>query len=125
VALPRLREAGATLGGEAELIASYLDLLRDLNGSPPSFDCELGPQGATPLPPMLLLPLVQRALRLNQPTRCWLRVEGGITLGFDRAGLCMIDDELSALRERVTALDARLRCVSGDGRTEFILELAS
>jgi hypothetical protein len=124
VALPRLREAGATLGDEAELIASYLDLLRDLNGSPPGFECELGAKGATPLPPMLLLPLVQRALRRTQPTRCWLHVAGGITLGFDRGGLCTEDAELAALRERVLALDANLRCISGEGRTEFILELA-
>ncbi|RZJ13808.1 MAG: hypothetical protein EOP39_00165, partial [Rubrivivax sp.] len=39
VALPRLRDAGATLGNEAELIASYLDLLRDLDGNPPAFEC--------------------------------------------------------------------------------------
>lgn len=125
LALPRLRDAGATLGAEAELIASYLDLLRDLNGTPPAFECTLGSHGATPLPPMLLLPLVQRALRLNQPTRCWLRVAGAITLGFDRAGLCADDAELAALRERVAALDARLLCTSGDGRTEFTLELSS
>lgn len=123
VALPRLRDSGATLGGEAELIASYLDLLRDLGGTATRFECELGRLSSTPLPPMLLLPLVQRALRLGQPTRCWLLAEGRITLGFDRAGLCTDDDDLAALRERVAALDATLRCTSGDGRTEFILEL--
>jgi hypothetical protein len=124
VALPRLRDTGATLGGEAELIASYLDLLRDLNGSPPEFDCELGARGATALPPMLLLPLVQRALRLGRPQRCWLRVDGQrVTLGFDQAGLCSEDAELAALRERMAVLDARLVCSSADGRTEFTLEL--
>lgn len=125
VALPRLRDAGATLGGEAELIASYLDLVRDLGGEPPAFECELGARAATALPPMLLLPLVQRALRLGPPARCWLRADAAVTLGFDRAGLCADDDELSALRERVAALDAKLHCKSGDGRTEFILELPS
>ena len=108
VALPRLRDAGATLGGE-----------------PPAFECELGARAATALPPMLLLPLVQRALRLGPPARCWLRADAAVTLGFDRAGLCADDDELSALRERVAALDAKLHCKSGDGRTEFILELPS
>jgi hypothetical protein len=125
VALPRLREAGATLGGEAELIASYLDLLRDLNGTPPAFDVDLGTRSATPLPPMLLLPLVQRALRMGPPGQCWLRAGTAITLGFDHEGLCADDEELAALRERVAALDARLVCHSGNGRTEFILELAS
>ena len=134
VALPRLPRhqqmphggvAGATLASEAELIASYLDLLRDLNGHPPAFDCELGSRGATPLPPMLLLPLVQRALRLGHPTRCWLKVHDGLTLGFDQEGLCAEDDDLASLRERLAVLGAKLACASGDGRTEFRFELPS
>ncbi len=124
VALPRLRDAGATLGSEAELIASYLDLLRALNGDPPVFECELGPRGATQLPPMLLLPLVQRAVRLGHPRRCWLRVDGNsITLGFDQDGLCSEDADLGSLRERLTVLGAKLLCRSGNDRTEFILDL--
>lgn len=123
MALPRLRDAGATLASEAELIASYLDLLRDLGGQPPAFDCELGPRGATPLPPMLLLPLVQRALSLGRPGRCWLRADGRITLGFDADGLCREDAELAALRERLDVLGARLVCSPGPGSTEFSLEL--
>ncbi|MBW8844201.1 MAG: histidine kinase [Burkholderiales bacterium] len=123
VALPRLRDAGATLGSEAELIASYLDLLRDLNGHPPAFDCELGSHGATQLPPMLLLPLVQRALRLGQPGRCWLEAGERVTLGFDQEGLCSDDADLASLRERLAVLGAKLVCTSGAGRTEFTLEL--
>ncbi|MBV8037213.1 histidine kinase [Roseateles sp.] len=123
VALPRLRDAGATLGSEAELIASYLDLLRDLGGTPPAFECALGARGATPLPPMLLLPLVQRAVRLGEAQRCWLKADGRITLGFDQEGLCNEDADLAALRERLDVLDAKLACHSGDGRTEFTLEL--
>jgi len=123
VALPRLRDAGATLGGEAELIASYLDLLRDLNGHPPDFECELGSHGAMALPPMLLLPLVQRALRLGRPTRCWLQVGERIMLGFDQEGLCSDDAELPSLRERLTVLGGNLVCTSGAGRTLFALEL--
>lgn len=123
VALPRLRDAGATLGGEAELIASYLDLLRDLNGDPPAFDCELGLCGATQLPPMLLLPLVQRAVRLGHPRNCWLRVDGSITLGFDQDGLCSDDADLASLRERLAVLGAKLLCRTSADRTEFILDL--
>lgn len=123
VALPRLRDTGATLAGEAELIASYLDLLRDLDGAPPEFDCDLGPHGNRCLPPMLLLPLLQRALRLGRPTRCWLRAGPPLRLGFDEAGLCSDDAELTALRERLAVLDAKLSCHSADGRTEFTLEL--
>jgi hypothetical protein len=124
VALPRLREPGTTtLDGEAELIASYLALLRDLNGTPPQFDCDLGQRGASSLPPMLLLPLVQRALRLGRPARCWLHAGPPLRLGFDEAGLCTEDAELAALRERLAVLDAKLACHSADGRTEFTLEL--
>lgn len=123
VALPRLREAGATLDGEAELIASYLDLLRDLNGRPPRFDCELGDHGGRCMPPMLLLPLVQRALRLGRPTRCWLRAAERITLGFDQEGLCSDDADLASLRERLAVLGAKFSCHSGQDRTEFTLEL--
>ena len=132
VALPRLPRhqpmlhggvAGATLGSEAELIASYLDLLRDLNGHPPAFDAALGSRGATPLPPMLLLPLVQRALRLGRPGRCWLKAGERVTLGFDQPGLCSDDADLASLRERLAVLGAKLVCTSGTDRTEFTLEL--
>lgn len=125
VALPRLRDAGATLAGEAELIASYLDLLKDLGGQPPAFECDLGTHGGLQLPPMLLLPLVQRALRVGRPQRCWLRVSDGVTLGFDEEGLCSDDADLASLRERLAVLDARLRCHSGNGTTRFTLDLTS
>lgn len=126
VALPRLREPGATtLDGEAELIASYLALLRDLDGSAPQFDVELGTQGASSLPPMLLLPLVQRAQRLARPTRCWLHAGPPLRLGFDAEGLCSEDEELAALRERLAVLGATLACHSAGGRTEFMLEWTS
>ncbi|WP_422017812.1 histidine kinase [Roseateles sp.] len=132
VALPRLPRhhptpsgsGGATLASEAELIASYLALLRDLHGQAPAFDGEIGAHAATPLPPMLLLPLVQRALRLGRPGQCWLQAaDGRITLGFDQEGLCSEDADLASLRERLAVLGGRLTCASGAGRTLFTLEL--
>ena len=132
LALPRLARhqetphggmAGTTLAAEAELIASYLDLLRDLNGQPPAFDCALGSRGATPLPSMLLLPLVQRALRLGRPQRCWLSAGERISLAFDEEGLCSEDADLASLRERLAVLGTTLVCASGQGRTEFTLQL--
>lgn len=132
LALPRLPRhqllppgggPGATLGGEAELIASYVDLLRDLGGTPPAFDSDLGSRAATPLPPMLLLPLVQRALRLGRARHCWLTADERITLAFDQEGLCGDDADLASLRERLAVLDAKLICTSGAGRTEFTLDL--
>ncbi|MFG6441769.1 sensor histidine kinase [Roseateles sp. LKC17W] len=123
VALPRLREAGATLHSEAELIASHLALLRDLHGHPPAFEADLGERSGQCLPPMLLLPLVQRAMRLDMPTRCWLEAGPPLRLRFDRPGLCEEDAELAALRERLTVLGGRLACHSHNGHTEFRLDL--
>jgi hypothetical protein len=74
---------------------------------------------------MLLLPLVQRAVRLGHPRRCWLRADGRITLSFDQEGLCSDDADLASLRERLGVLDAKLVCASGAGRTEFVLEIPS
>jgi signal transduction histidine kinase len=74
---------------------------------------------------MLLLPLVQRALRLGHPQRCWLKVGDGITLGFDQEGLCSDDADLASLRERLAVLGAKLTCASGEGRTEFTLDIPS
>ncbi len=123
LALPRLREAGATLHSEAALIASHLDLLRDLNGRPPAFEADLGERGAQCLPPMLLLPLVQRAMRLGSPTHCRLQAGPPVRLQVDRPGLCEEDAELAALRERLAVLGARLHCHSTAHHTEFRLDL--
>ncbi|MFG6465131.1 histidine kinase [Roseateles sp. BYS87W] len=136
VALPRLPrpgtstpgpQAGATLGGEAELIASYLDLMADLGRTPPTLDCDLGPHAGLPLPPMLLLPLVQHVMQHAEPSRCWLRADPHLTLGFDRPGLAGDDAALAALaalRERLAVLDVRLAAHSEPDRTEFTFTFA-
>ncbi len=123
IALPRLRDGGATLDGEAELIASYLDLLRDLGGTPPALEVDLAGRGGTSLPPMLLLPLLQRALRLSRPSRCWLHAGPPLCLGLDQPGLDREDEELCALRERLAVLDAELVCHATATQTEFLLML--
>ena len=81
---------------------------------------------------MILLPLLQRALKLavTAPTRCTLSASDNlrVTLAFDRPGLGEDDAELDALAERLRVLSsgsARLRCESSpDGGTRFILELS-
>ncbi|HEY1090052.1 MAG TPA: histidine kinase, partial [Burkholderiaceae bacterium] len=97
VALPRLRELGTTLDAEAELLDSYLSVLHDLQPQAPQLERAWEPALAqTSLPPMLLLPLVQRALRQAAgaaPTRCRLSAErapDGLRIGlfFDRTELC-------------------------------------
>jgi len=134
VALPRLRDAGSTLEIEAELLGSYLAVLEDVQQRPLHFVANWPEgMGAASLPPMLLLPLLQRALRIagTPPKQCTLNAEamaGGlrIRLGFDRAGLCGDDAELQALAERLRMLSggtARLRCDGGPDTTLFTLEL--
>jgi hypothetical protein len=137
VALPRLRESGSTLEAEAELLESYLGLIQGLGGTPLHFlrdwpeDLRLAA-----LPPMLLLPLLQRALRVSArpPTSCTLSAEklwGGegrlrIGLAFNRPALCGDDDELQSLNERLIVLaggPARLQCHSTRDETRFTLEL--
>lgn len=135
VALPRLREQGGTLESEAELLQSYLAVVAGRRKREIAFHSRWpAALNGTPLPPMLLLPLLQRALRLAAapPGRCSLDVaplEGGglrLRLAFDQAGLCGEDEELRVLAERLRALSggpAELHCRDEAGGTLFILEL--
>jgi len=141
VALPRLRESGSTLEAEAELLETYLGVLDGLGAKPLRFARQWPDELSTAaLPPMLLLPLLQRALRLaaRPPTVCTLAAEtawGGegrlrVSLCFDRPALCGDDAELQALNERLVVLagapsrgPARLYCHSTSDQTRFTLEL--
>lgn len=136
VALPRLREQGGTLESEAELLESYLAVLAGRRQQPLRFSAEWpAALRGTALPPMLLLPLLQRALRLAAPRlpgRCSLSAEamagGGLRLllALDLPELCGEDAELRALSERLQALSggpAELRCRSSEDATLFTLEL--
>jgi Histidine kinase len=135
VALPRLRELGGTLESEAELLESYLAVVAGRLKAPVRFSADWPDQlRGSPLPPMLLLPLLQRALRLARtpPSRCTLSAEpladGGLRLrlAFDQSGLCGDDAELRGLAERLRSLfggPAELQCRSSEDNTLFILEL--
>jgi hypothetical protein len=136
VALPRLREQNVTtLDAEAALLGSYLGLRRSLERRPVAFDDALPPtlRSAT-LPAMLLLPLLQRALRLapgGLPERialtAWRNVGAlGIRLTVSAPGLCGDDADLAAQRERLQVLagdHACLRCEADEHSTRFTLEL--
>ncbi len=135
VALPRLRDNNATtLEAEAALLGSYLALWQGLHRQtmPLGTDWPVELKGER-MPAMLLLPLLQRALRLAEPwphavclkarrTAGRLRVE----LRVGQPGLCGDDAELAAQRERLQVLvgdDARLLCESQANATCFTLEL--
>lgn len=141
VALPRLRESGSRLEIETELLDSYLAVMSDRHRSPVQFsaDCPEALRQRT-LPPMLLLPLLQRALRLawqrqhSLPTQAELAARGfgageqglSLTLKLSLPGLCGDDASLQELAARLrdcSAGLARLRCHSTAGHTHFTLEL--
>ena len=121
VALPRLRESGSTLGAEVDLLASYLDLVQAMRGGRPHFSTALPAalRDAT-FHPMLLLPLVQRAVRSSgpPPEHIVLRAETApgllrLTLDLAAPDLCRHDPELQRLQDRLQVLyagRAALRC---------------
>ena len=136
VALPRLRDQNVTtLDAEAALLGSYLSLRRCLERRPSQFADELpAALRAAPVPAMLLLPLLQRALRLSPgglPERialsAWRQGQGmEIRLEVSAPGLCGDDADLAAQRERLAVLageKACLRCEADAGTTRFTLEL--
>lgn len=136
VALPRLRDQNVTtLDAEAALLGSYLALRQGLEHRPVDFrdDVPAELRGA-PLPAMLLLPLLQRALRLapggvpRSVTLAARRGPGRLALGLQvsEPGLCGDDADLAAQRERLQVLAgdaACLRCEANDRSTTFTLEL--
>jgi hypothetical protein len=136
VALPRLRDQNVTtLDAEAALLGSYLALRQGLERQPVDFVDEVPPElRSAKLPAMLLLPLLQRALRLapgGVPRRVTLAARRGPTrlalgLQVSEPGLCGDDADLAAQRERLQVMagdGACLRCEADDSSTTFTLEL--
>jgi hypothetical protein len=135
VALPRLREAGSSIQAEIELVESYLAVVQALNGGRPALNKWIEREAAyRTFYPMLLLPLIQRAVRrsVGPPATIDLEVahrEEGVRIVVRIAaeGLCDCDDELERVRERLDGLYggcARLECAeSADGAAEFTLRL--
>ena len=63
-ALPQMRANVSTLGREAELTASYLDIQRIRMGRRLSYTIDVAPAlRDTPLPPMMLLTLAENAIK--------------------------------------------------------------
>lgn len=128
VALPRLREAGSTIAAEFELVQAYLDVVRSLNGAP-TFTVSLPDDCRdTRFYPMLLLPLVQRAVRNGDskvPASVRVAVERTareivIVLRIAAPGGCTEDREILHVRERLAGLygnRATLECSELHGDT--------
>ena len=135
-ALPRLRESGSTVGAELELVRAYLDVVTSVHGGQPQLTIVADDAcRSRRLHPMLLLPLVQRAVRAPSgalpPTMAIdARCEGAatiVTLRIPCSGGCTDDAELTRVRERLLGLygtAAQLECVESDGAsTELTLRV--
>ena len=132
VALPRLREAGSTMAAEIELVEAYLDVVRSLRSGSPSLTVSLADDcREARFFPMLLLPLVQRAVRgsaTHVPTSIRIGVQRAgsdiaIVLRVAAPGGCAEDREIARVRERLTGLygsHASLDCLELHGDTTQI-----
>jgi hypothetical protein len=135
-ALPRLRESGSSVTAELELVEAYLAVLRSLHDGAPVLTLDVAAECRDArFYPMLLLPLVQRAVRKSDSAppaavridvRCTgeqmvieLRVTGGAN--------CAEDGELASVRERLAGLygeRAALDCIElAESTTQLTLRL--
>lgn len=113
VALPRLREPGSTISAEIELVHAYLGVVTSLHGGRPVLSVTLPEEcRQARFYPMLLLPLLQRAVRhpsgvMPQSIKIGIsRIAEQIVivLRFDLPDHCNEDPELARVRERLTGL---------------------
>jgi hypothetical protein len=129
VALPRLREAGSTMSAEIDLVRAYLDVVRSARGGSPSITMSIDDDcREARFYPMLLLPLVQRAVHSRNaavPATIRIAVQrtGGdiaVVLRIAAPGGCAEDREIARVRERLNGLygsRASLDCVELHGDT--------
>jgi len=136
VALPRLREPGSTIAGEIDLVRAYLAVITSLHGGRPTLSVTVGDDCAgARFYPMLLLPLIQRAVREpddHLPESIGIdvqKVEGDVVIVTRIActGGCVEDFELARVRERLSGLygdRATLACAESEGTTtQFTLRV--
>lgn len=135
-ALPRLRDSGTTVEAEIDLVDAYLGVVTSLHDGRPRLtvavaeDCRQGR-----FYPMLLLPLVQRAVRrptgmLPETIDIDARRDGRsvvVTLRIALTGGCADDPVLARVRERLAGLSdsrATIDCVeAAEGFTQLTLRL--
>ena len=113
VALPRLREPGSTICAEIDLVHAYLGVVTSLHGGRPVLSVTL-PEDCRQARfyPMLLLPLLQRAVRnpsgvMPESIRIGIsRINDQIVivLRFNLPDHCNEDPELARVRERLSGL---------------------
>lgn len=135
VALPRLREPGSTIEAEIELVRAYLAVVTSLHGGRPTLTITLPEECRhARFYPMLLLPLLQRAVRhapgaLPESIKIGVnRIEQQIVivLRFEVPDYCSEDPELARVRERLAGLfgkAASLDCHELAGVTQITMKI--
>jgi hypothetical protein len=135
VALPRLREPGSTIDAEIDLVRAFLAVVTSLHGGRPALHITLPDDcRRARFYPMLLLPLLQRAVRppsgvLPESIKIGIsRVQQqiAIVLRFDLPDHCDDDPELARVRERLSGLfgaSASLDCQEIGGVTQIIMRI--
>jgi Histidine kinase len=135
VALPRLREPGSTIDAEIDLVQAYLAVVTSLHNGHPKLIVTLPEECRhARFYPMLLLPLMQRAVRHPSGT-----MPESIKIGISRVQqqivivlrFAMIDQrdedpELARVRERLNGLfgaSASLDCQEKGGITQIIMRI--
>jgi LytS/YehU family sensor histidine kinase len=119
-------------------MAAYVGVVAARHEGRPAVQFVVAPDAAeSRFYPMLLLPLVQRAMRVAQresgrvPERVELVIkrhgaELGVLLRIEAGGLCSDDPELARVRERLAGLyagRAEMRCHGQSGCSEFVLRV--
>ena len=113
VALPRLRETGSTIEAEIELVQAYLEVVRARHNGLPRLSVDVDESaGSHRFFPMLLLPLVQRAVRQQDdhlPPALSIEVRSVdddlvVEMRIEQFGTCREDAELVRVRERLAGL---------------------
>jgi hypothetical protein len=113
VALPRLREPGSTIEAEIQLVQAYLAVVTSLHGGRPTLSVTLPDDcRCARFYPMLLLPLLQRAVRHpsgHMPESIKIGIsrigsQVAIVLRFTLPDHCDDDPELLRVRERLAGL---------------------
>jgi hypothetical protein len=140
-AMPKMRDSASTLGQELEFVRAYLAIVKLRLGDRLDFSIDAaGADGATRMPPMMLLPLVDHAIAHGiavARTNGELRIRAAVDAGMLR--LSIVDsgagfapgagsDGIVALRERLAALYDRSASLmlherDGEATTEAVLEI--
>jgi LytS/YehU family sensor histidine kinase len=130
-AMPRMRDTSSTVQQEVDLVRAWLAIARDGTQSRVDCACDFGDDArAARLPPMMLLPLVERFVAQRaRPLRLEVAVDRGrLRLLLEAQGPAPPEDDAAivALRERLAVLhgnDATLAIAGAEGRAVAVVDL--